>query len=237
MSIRSSELRTVAPPPARPASPEARGRSLAPLATVIALVALGGAAVMLWPYAGLTEDPPPLAGATEADAGAPTDAAGTLELDAEEAAADSSSDPANPFNARPLPDELREARRRILRGRRLEADHLRDLRAYQREHPTDPRPALLIARHHRLKGEWAASVRNYRAAHRVDPTVTGFRPMLTDLVRASMERGAAGQAARALDDIYGADALPEVERALSRRGLGSEERARLTALRDRLRSP
>lgn len=239
MSIRSSELATVdSLPAAQPPALPRRKRSLAPFVIApIALIGIAGAAYVLWPDGddtSLSKQDEPLAGAAEPDAGVAEDA-GAVAIDDEEADLDSPTDPANPFNASPIPDELREARRRIFRGRWLEADQIRELRTYQRAHPTDPRPALLIARHHRLKGEWALSVRNYRAAHRIDPTVTGFRPMLADLVRAAGERNAANAAARTLDEIYGRDALPEVERALSRRGLESAERARLTALRDRLR--
>jgi hypothetical protein len=91
-----------------------------------------------------------------------------------------------------------------------------------------------LARHHRLQGEWAPAVRHYRAAHRIDAGAAGFRPMLHDLVRAARERTSATAAAQALEQIYGREALPVVERSLRSRGLDAAERRRLTRLRDRL---
>lgn len=243
VSIRSSELQTAdslprasAPETKAKAQPERKRRSIVPLAVaVVALVAIGAGAYAMWPNGPSSELPMAAATESEHDAGA-APAEPDAALAAEEAELDSPNDPTNPFNAGPLPDELREARRRIFRGRWLEAEHIRQVRAYQRAHPTDPRPSLLLARHHRLRGEWAAAVRHYRAAHRIDPSVVGFRPMLADLVRAAGERSASNAASRALVEIYGRDALPEIERVLARRSTDASTRARLSAVRERLRS-
>jgi len=236
MSLRSSELATVdSMPSVKPetppkAAPEPRSRAL-PLALVALALVLGGAAWALWPEGepDPRDDGGELAAATELDVDA-----GAGAEDETAVSEDSETDPTNPFNAGPLPTELRESRRRIFRGRWLETDQIREVRRYQRQNPSDPRPSLLLARHHRLKGEWAPAVRHYRAAYRTDAGAVGFRPMLYDLVRASTERSAASAAAAAIEQMYGRDALPEVERALKRRRLEPVERRRLTRLRDRL---
>ncbi len=237
VSVRSSELQTADSMPAvkPPPPPRAPKRSLLPLAIAPgALLAVGAAAWMLWP-----SDPDAIEPqvASQPDAGAELASADAGVAEEAEAELDSPSDPANPFNASPLPDELREARHRIFRGRWLEAEQLRQVREYQRAHPSDPRPSLLLARHHRLQGEWGPMVRHYRAAHRIDRAAVGFRPMLPDLVRAAGERATTSVATRALQEIYGEAALPEIERLLARRSTDAPTRARLTAARARLRAP
>lgn len=251
MSLRGSELATLDSVPSAKAkaassSPKAKTaaaktKSKLPVLPValgaVALIGILGGAWALWggdDPAGSGDDgettiegDPSVTG--ESDASAPSDP----EADAA-TAEDSETDPTNPFNAGPLPEELRESRRQIFRGRWLDAEQLRDVRRYQRAHPEDARAPLLLARHHRLQGEWAPAVRHYRAAHRVDAGSSRFRPMLHDLVRAARERTAASAAAQALEQIYGRDALPYVERALRSRGLDAAERRRLTRVRDRL---
>lgn len=239
VSLRSSELATVDSMPAvqpkdRASEPASRSRSRSLLAVALGLVALVVGGWALWPtMSSRLEGDEPLA---SADAEEESEEQDEDEDEGVALAEDSSSDPANPFNAGPLPEELREARMRIFRGRWLEDEQVRQLRRYQRRNPTDPRPSLLLARHHRLQGEWAPAVRHYRAAYRANADAIGFRPMRSDLLRAASERSSANAAAAAIVQIYGRAALEDVERALSRPRLSTSKRQRLTRLRDRLKA-
>jgi serine/threonine protein kinase len=259
LSLRSSELATVdsmpsppgaqAPPPlpkkatAKQAGPQKKKnelpyRAIFAIGAIVLLVLIGvGVATALWPEddarSEAAHDPIPRTTAVidtedEPDDGEPV----AIEDGEDEPIEEIAGGPQNPFNASPLPDELREARRRIFRGRRLTDDQIRDVTRYQRQHPNDSRPALLLARHHR-GADWRATVRHYRAAHRIDPNVRGFHPMLTDLIKALGEAPGSG-AAVAIEQIYGRDALPEVERALARRRIDAGERRRLERVRGRL---
>lgn len=244
MSLRSSEIATVdSMPSSRPAesprsapAPKAKPSPLKVVLPAVVLAALIlGVTWAVWPSdeSETLRDTDTVAAADPAppdESRARAAASGAQDTGTEE---DSETDPTNPFNAGPLPEELRDARRQIFRGRWLDADQLRTVRRYQREHPRDARPWLLLARHHRLQGEWAPCVRSYRAAYRADRAASKFRPMLSDLVRAASERTAAGAAAQAIEQIYGRAAIPAVDRALRRR-LDATERRRLTRLRERL---
>jgi serine/threonine protein kinase len=248
ISLKSSELATVdsmpspkpnaatnaAPPKAaapRPAAPKTvrrRNSRLAILAlAAVALPAFAFAVWSLWP-AGETD------GQTDPDAsGDPSsdDTGETPIATSDAGVAPSAAE--SPFE-RPLPTELREARRRIFRGRRLSDEQIRELAVYQRQHPDDPRPALLLARHHRFGNDLGASVRQYRAAIRIDPSSTAFPPMLPDLVRAASEATTTRAASQTIVNELGRAALPEVERTLARRDLDAGARRRLERLQRRL---
>ena len=58
--------------------------------------------------------------------------------------------------------------------------------------------------------------------------------MLADLLEAAAHPVAARAAARAIRDIYGADAIPALDKALGRRAGEREATARLTRLRESL---
>jgi serine/threonine-protein kinase len=140
----------------------------------------------------------------------------------------------NPFADATLPEELRDARRATVRGRWLSRSQVRAVQRFQRRVPRDPRPSLVLARSYRLQNDHVRATRSYLAAHRIDPQVKDFAPMLPDLVRAAMSnRGT--RAATAVVDVYGADALPEIARMLARRDISATERRRLEALEARVR--
>ena len=58
--------------------------------------------------------------------------------------------------------------------------------------------------------------------------------MLTDLIKAAAHPVAGRVAARAIRDIYGAEAIPALEKAMERRAGNREATARLARLRDAL---
>ena len=139
----------------------------------------------------------------------------------------------NPFQPGGLPSELRAARRRVLRGRALSDAQAREVEAYRRAHPEDPRAPLLLARSARFGGRWAPMVRSYAAAYAADPGAVGFTPMLPDLVRAVGDPSASGAASDAIVRAYGESAGPAVDARIEELPAGPE-RARLTRLRRRL---
>ena len=74
----------------------------------------------------------------------------------------------------------------------------------------------------------------YVRAHREDSTCRGDPQMLADLLKAAAHPTAGRAAARAIRDIYGAEAIPALEKAMERRAGDREATARLARLRDAL---
>ena len=58
--------------------------------------------------------------------------------------------------------------------------------------------------------------------------------MLTDLVKAAEHPVAGRAAAKAISDVYGAEAIPAVEKAIERQGRDRDAAARLARLRQSL---
>jgi len=106
--------------------------------------------------------------------------------------------------------------------------------AFARQNPGDPRPWLLMGHAYAQLGWLSDSVERYQRAYRADPTSRGDPQMLEDLLKAAAHGSAGRNAARAIRDIYGAEALPALEKAIAR---GADDRSgneRLDHLRDSL---
>ncbi|MEM9194414.1 MAG: protein kinase [Myxococcota bacterium] len=143
-------------------------------------------------------------------------------------------DDPNPFvQLGGLPPEIRRARRKILRGRWLSRTEVNSVVRFRRANPTDPRPSLLLARHHRLQGKHQNATRHYVAAYRADPSASAFAPMRADLVRAAMNERRPGPAGRAVAEIFGSEAVEEIDAQLAR-NLSPAQRESLSRLRTRL---
>ncbi|HEY7376707.1 MAG TPA: protein kinase [Polyangia bacterium] len=133
-----------------------------------------------------------------------------------------------------VPEALKPIRDKLQRGVRLNEGALGPAYAFARQNPSDPRPWLLIA-HAYSQLDWVSdSVDRYQRAYRADPTCRGDPQMLEDLLKAAVHRSAGRNAARAIRDIYGAEALPAVEKALARGAGDRDENDRLDHLRDSL---
>jgi len=78
------------------------------------------------------------------------------------------------------------------------------------------------------------SVERYQRAYRADPTCRGDPQMLEDLLKAVTHRAAGRTAARAIRDIYGAEALPALEKAIARGAGNGDANDSLDHLRDSL---
>jgi len=133
-----------------------------------------------------------------------------------------------------VPEALEPIRARLERGARVTEGALGPAYAFARQNPGDPRPWLLIA-HAYAQLEWLTdSVERYQRAYRADPTCRGDPQMLDDLLKAAVHRVAGRNAARAIRDIYGAEALPALEKAIARGAGDRDGNDSLDHLRDSL---
>ena len=147
--------------------------------------------------------------------------------------AQSRSDARNPWQ-QPVPRELKSIRDRVNRGVHVSQKALKPAYAYAHENPGDPRPWLLLGRAYAQVDWYTDSVERYVRAHREDSTCRGDPHMLTDLLAGAAHPTAGRNAARAIREIYGAEALPALEKAMERRAGNREATARLARLRDSL---
>jgi hypothetical protein len=111
---------------------------------------------------------------------------------------------------------------------------LRPAYEFAHQNPGDPRPWLLLGRAYAQLDWFSDSVDRYRKAYEVDSTCRGDPQMLADLLKAVAHPVAGHNAARAVRDIYGAEAIPALEKDLERREGNREVTARLTRLRESL---
>jgi hypothetical protein len=134
----------------------------------------------------------------------------------------------------PVPEALKPIRDSLERGGRLGEGALGPVYAFARQNPTDPRPWLLIG-HAYAQLEWRSdSVERYQRAYRADPACRGDPHMLEDLLKAAAHRTAGRKAARAIRDIYGAEALPALEKEIARGTGDRDANDNLDHLRDSL---
>jgi len=140
------------------------------------------------------------------------------------------SGPASPWDA-PAPDELARIRAQLDAGRTLSNRVDRTLTGFAARNPDDPRGFLLLARVY-LSRRWRAdAIGEYEKAFRRDPDARGDPQMLADLVALVPHRTAGDAAGALLEEAYGAEALPAVERALEAHRLDPAAAARYVMLR------
>jgi len=133
-----------------------------------------------------------------------------------------------------VPEALKPIRDALERGERLNEGALGPAYAFARQNPGDPRPWLLIAHAYAQLGWLSNSLERYQRAYRADPTCRGDPQMLDDLLKAATHRVAGRAAVRAIHDIYGAEALPALEKAIARGAGDRDENDALDHLRDSL---
>ncbi len=111
---------------------------------------------------------------------------------------------------------------------------LRPAYDFAHQNPGDPRPWLLLG-HAYAQLDWLSdSVERYVRAYGVDSSSRGDPQMLPDLLKAAAHPVAGRSAARAIHDIYGADAVPALNTEIERHGADREGAARLVRLRESL---
>jgi serine/threonine-protein kinase len=139
----------------------------------------------------------------------------------------------NPWQA-PVPRALKQIRDRVAHGARMSQKALRPAYDYAHENPSDPRPWLLLGHAYAELDWFSDSVDRYVRADHVDSTCRGDPQMLADLLDAAAHPTANRGAARAIRDIYGAEAIPALDKAMKRATGDREASARLARLRESL---
>jgi serine/threonine-protein kinase len=227
-----------------PGVPGARTPRAQPWRTVIALAVLvaaitSGVTFLRRQRGPLVERAKPVAARAPANPqAAPTApgpaAAAATQIQAKPASAGAAGQRARDPWQETVPEALKPIRDRLERGARLNEGGLGPAYAFARENPGDPRPWLLIAHAYAQLGWMSDSVERYQRAYRADPTGRGDPQMLEDLLKAATHRVAGRKAARAIRDIYGAEALPALERAIARGAGDRDGNDGLDHLRDSL---
>lgn len=178
--------------------------------------------------------PPPVSAPAPPPA-PPTTSAEEKEAPAENAEeADTGSAARDPWQES-VPRALRPIRDRLDRGVHMSQRALTVAYTFAHQNPDDPRPWLLLGHAYAQLDWYSDSVERYRKAHQVDPGSRGDPQMLADLLKAAAHPVAGHVAARAISEIYGAEAIPELEKTIENRAGDKEVTARLTRLRESLR--
>jgi eukaryotic-like serine/threonine-protein kinase len=133
-----------------------------------------------------------------------------------------------------VPRALRPIRARVERGVRMSQRGLQPVYTFAHQNPADPRPWLLLGHAYAQLDWYSDSVERYLRAHRVDSTSRGDPRMLADLLKVAGHPTAGPVGARAIRDIYGAEAIPALDRAIERRAGDGDTIARLARLRKSL---
>jgi serine/threonine-protein kinase len=129
---------------------------------------------------------------------------------------------------------LASAKARLDAGQSLDEPSSRAVMAYAMRHRGDPRPFLLLARWRYGRRNLTDAIGMYEEAYKANPAARTDPHMLEDLVALSRSRTLGRRAARTVRDIYGASAIPEVDRALADPALDDGDRRRLGELRAEL---
>lgn len=121
----------------------------------------------------------------------------------------------NPFEE-PLPEELATLAERIRSSDELDREAHQDMRIYQRLHPEDPRPSLLLAHDFVDRGAWTQALERYELAQNRSPDARRDPRMLEDFIRAAQVERLYDDASERIGRIFGADAIPAVREARAR---------------------
>lgn len=122
---------------------------------------------------------------------------------------------ANPFD-RELPPELAALAERVRRAESLDREAHQEMRIYQRLHPDDPRPSLLLAHDFVDRGAWTQALERYELAQNRNPDARRDPRMLDDFIRAAQVERLYDDASERIGRIFGADAIPAVREARAR---------------------
>jgi serine/threonine-protein kinase len=132
------------------------------------------------------------------------------------------------------PPALQPIRDKLDHRVRLSEAALRPAYTFARQNPGDARPWLLVARAYAELDWWSDSVDRYLRAYHLDASCRGDPQMLADLLKAVAHPVAGRSAARAIHDIYGAEALPAIADERKQRAGDRDAVARLDRLADEL---
>lgn len=139
----------------------------------------------------------------------------------------------NPW-ARGVPKDLRALRSAALSGSRGNDHGIAIVRRYNREHPTDVRGHLILARMYANR-EWCSdAMYQYRIAYQMDASSRGAPETLPTLLNMVAHGCASASAARFIDGAYRKEALSATQHALRSYRNDARAVARLGNLRTRL---
>ena len=120
----------------------------------------------------------------------------------------------DPF-ATPMPPELARIAE-ALEAAPGDREVHRAMRVYQRMHPDDPRPSLLLGHDFAMRGAWPQAFERYELALRRDVSARHDSRMLEHLITAAQLDAHASTARERIVRTFGADALPRVREVLAR---------------------
>ncbi|HEY7375354.1 MAG TPA: protein kinase, partial [Polyangia bacterium] len=112
----------------------------------------------------------------------------------------------NPWQA-PVPRALKPIRDRVDRGAKVSQKALKPVYDFSHQNPGDPRPWLLLGHAYAQVDWYSDAVDRYVRATHIDSSSRGDPQMLPDLLKAAVHPTAGRNAARAIRDIYGAEAI------------------------------
>lgn len=121
-------------------------------------------------------------------------------------------DGADPFSGS-MPDALSLLAASLAESEELDRNAHRETRLYQRLHPDDPRPTLLLAHDLADRASWPQAVERYELAYSRWPETMGDPRMQRDLIQAHVQ--GEESAADLLYLVFGEDAVPAVEERLA----------------------
>jgi serine/threonine-protein kinase len=210
-----------------------RGRNIAIGALAFGALFAIAAAVAVWAFAGSSDEPeestpipmPPSAAhpATPRNAAEPESPTRGATPDLASAIPPATSGP-DPW-ATDVPRELRGIRDRLLAGRTVPPSSDTPLRRYGVRN-RDARAFVLIGRIYVARGWRSDGIEAYQEAVAMNPAVRADPWMLEDLVALVADASTSRAAGRALASIYGAEAVPAIERALADPDLDVTDRRR-----------
>jgi len=131
-----------------------------------------------------------------------------------------------------IPRDLAKSLAKVNRGRGLDRKEILAAHRYNAKHGDDPRGHLLLARAYTNRKWLKDAVSEYAIADKMSPDARADPRMLKDLVTI-VEFGSA-DAERLVVDVYGATAIPAVERALNAAQETPDVKERLQRLRTAL---
>ena len=144
--------------------------------------------------------------------------------------------PGGPWSDPDVPEAVAEGRAEVAKGQQLSGTAVRALRRYALRNSSDPRPYIVLARHHVLRGALSDGIDRYERAFAADESARYDPQMLYDLIELTKSNSVGFRAAQAIQKIYGDEALERVNQTLADPELDNRARRRFERLKQSLRS-
>jgi len=132
------------------------------------------------------------------------------------------------------PPELQAVMERLHKRGDLRPEDIETLRRLSAKHPDDARPHLLLAATYMKRGWRTDAFKQYQEALEADTRAKQDVHMLGDLIALAQGAKLNAKASATIAKYYGQQALPALDKALEKADAGSQAKARLERLRERL---